>query len=125
MDTGAGDVAGRHVELVRRVYEAAAERRLTELRWAYTPHFELREENSMPEAETLSAEQWSKREVGGSALAKRVVHGDGDLDGGCQECEASFSSPSAAQKAARARRWSTSVEAAARLVAYPVTARAK
>jgi ketosteroid isomerase-like protein len=52
-----------NVELVRRFYESAAERKLKDLRWAFTPDFELREERSMPEAETFygpeAMEQWS------------------------------------------------------------------
>jgi ketosteroid isomerase-like protein len=54
-----------NVELVRRFYEAAAQRKLKELRWAFTPDFELREARSMPEAETLygpeATEQWSRK----------------------------------------------------------------
>jgi ketosteroid isomerase-like protein len=54
-----------NVELVRRFFEVAAERRLKELRWAFAPDFELREERSMPEAETFSGpdamEQWSRK----------------------------------------------------------------
>jgi ketosteroid isomerase-like protein len=54
-----------NVELVQRFYALSAERRMAELRWAYTPDFELREERSMPEAETLygpeAMEQWARK----------------------------------------------------------------
>ena len=59
------DRAIENIELVQRFYEAAAERRLADMRWAYTPDFELREVSSMPEADTLygpeAAEQWSRK----------------------------------------------------------------
>jgi ketosteroid isomerase-like protein len=93
-------MSSENVELVRRFYEAAAERRLTELRSAYTPDFELREDRSMPEADTLygpqAVEQWSKKwaamfdytyipreihEAGERVVVEAVVRGRGKRSG--------------------------------------------
>ena len=89
-----------NVELVRRFFEFAAERRLKELRGSFTPDFELREDSSMPEAETFygpeAMEQWSRkwatmfdytyvpREIhaaGESVLVEAVVRGRGKQSG--------------------------------------------
>jgi ketosteroid isomerase-like protein len=88
------------VELVRRFYEAGVERRLKELRWAFTPDFVLREEPSMPEAETFygpeAMEQWSLKwasafdfsyipreihDVGDRVLVEAVVRSRGKRSG--------------------------------------------
>ena len=89
-----------NVELVRRFFEFAAERRLRELRGAFTPDFELREDSSMPEAETFygpeAMEQWSRKwatmfdytyvpreihEAGERVLVEAVVRGQGKQSG--------------------------------------------
>ncbi len=89
-----------NVELVQRFYAMAAERRMAELRWAYTPDFKLREERSMPEAETLygpeAMEQWARKwaamfdytylpreihDAGERVLVEAVVHTRGKQSG--------------------------------------------
>ena len=89
-----------NVELVRRFFEFAAERRLKELRAEFTDDFELREESSMPEAETFhgpeAMEQWSRKwatmfdytyvpqeihDAGESVLVEAVVRGEGKQSG--------------------------------------------
>ena len=74
-----------NVELVRRFYEFAAERRLKELRGGYTPDFELREASSMPEAETFygpeAMEQWSRKwaTMFDYTYVPREIHDAGEL----------------------------------------------
>ena len=73
-----------NVELVRRFWEAAAERKLSEMRWVFTPGFELREERSMPEAETFygpeAMEQWSRKWAAmfDYTYVPREIHDAGD-----------------------------------------------
>jgi ketosteroid isomerase-like protein len=96
-----------NVELVRRFFEFAAQRRLKELRGAYTPDFVLREASSMPEAENFhgpeAMEQWSRKwatmfdytyvpreihDAGEQVLVEAVVRGRGKQSGAMAELNA-------------------------------------
>ncbi|MFL5822827.1 MAG: nuclear transport factor 2 family protein [Solirubrobacteraceae bacterium] len=92
---------------MRRFFEFAAERRLKELRGAYTPDFVLREASSMPEAETFygpeAMEQWSRKwatmfdytyvpreihDAGERVLVEAVLSGRGKQSGANTELNA-------------------------------------